>query len=370
MEKKIRILCILASLDVCNGIVSYAMNYYRYIDKNKIQMDFLVSDDNESVYWKEIKENGDNIYIMPELKYRNTIKFCKKVDEFFKYSNYDIVHCHLANAGMFYLKAAKKYGVKSRILHSHATKSAESILKKIRNGLMIPFTKLYANEYFACSKAAGEYLFKNKKYNVINNAILPKKYLFNNNIRVQKRKELELDDKIIIGNIGRFSMQKNHLFLIDIFYELKKLDSNVVLILVGEGPLEGLIRKKVSEYGLEKDIVFTGKRLDTNDLYQAMDVFLLPSLYEGLPLVGIEAQCSDLPLIVSNTITKELSIIESTQYLSLDKSAAFWAEVIIKCLKKSRKDNKDIVRKMNYDIESEAKKLENIYIDILNKHGR
>lgn len=362
---KIRILYVLASLDVCNGMVSYSMNYFKNIDKDKFQIDFIINDADDTTYFKEIKKSGSNIYVAPDFKINNILKLRNYLDYFFKTHKYDIIHCHLANAGAFYLRYAKKYGVKTRILHSHATISADKLLKRIRNNIFIPISRKYANHYFACSKAAGYYLFKNKNFHLINNAVYCEKYLFNNYIREKVRKELNIKDKIVIGNIGRFSPQKNHNFIIDVFNNLQSKYDDAVLILVGEGPIEHAIREKVQRLNLEDKVIFISKSKFVNELYQAMDVFLLPSLYEGLPVVGIEAQCADLPLVVSNNITKELDITNNVKFMSLNANIDMWVSEIMNSIKTERKQNKKNLEEMNYDIYKEAKNLENIYLKLL-----
>lgn len=363
--EKVKIIYVLASLDVCNGMVSYAMNYFRAIDKSKFQIDFIISSEDNSPYYNEIISSGSNIYIMPDLKIKNTFKLITKIDDFFCKNKYDIIHCHIANAGGFYLRAAKKYGVRKRILHSHATKSADKMLKRLRNDMMIPVAKKYANINFACTKDAGDYLF-DKDYIIIKNAINLKKYDYDLNIRNKKRKELGIEGKFVVGNVGRFSAQKNPIFTIDIFNEIYRRNSNAVLLMIGDGPLEYEVKAKINQYNLNNCVIILSHRTDINELYQAMDTFVLPSLYEGLGIVYIEAQVSGLTTFASKQVPKDAKVSDKMHFLSLKDSASIWANKILEySYVNKRIGNIECAAKSGYDIGIEAKKLEDIYSKLL-----
>ena len=268
------------------GVESVVMNYYRNIDRDKIQFHFLCDEDSTDIPYDEIEKLGGKVIVIPP--YQKLFKYQKELYKIFKENNYKIVHSHINALSVFPLRIAKKAGVPIRIAHSHSTSNKKEWKKNILKMILRPFSKLYANNYFACTEYAGKWLFgkkvvERKELNVINNAIDLKKFEFNENTREDLRKELGIkEDVLVIGHVGRFMKQKNHEFLIDVFEKAIKQDDNIYLILVGQGPLEDKIKEMAKEKGIENKILFLGQRNDVNKLYQAMDIFVLPSLYEGL----------------------------------------------------------------------------------------
>jgi glycosyltransferase involved in cell wall biosynthesis len=365
---KIKILTILADLNKCNGISSYVMNYYINLDKSKFQMDFIITGtDNCEEYINIIQKSGGNIYYITSPKLKTALKDIKKIKEFIKLNkdNYDIVHSHLINVGYFYLKYAKRYGIKVRVLHCHnsVTKN-DNMVKEIRNKLFNFLAVKSANKYFACSKLAGNYLFGNREFFVVNNGIDIQKFIYNQEIRNNYRKDMNLENKLVVGFVGRIAYQKNPSFLIDVFNEIHKENKESILIIIGDGNLEEEIKNKVKNLGLEEDVLFLGTRNDISSLMQAMDMFLLPSFFEGLPVTLIEAQAAGLTCYVSDTISKESKVIDSTTFIELDLNN--WKSIILDTYKNfERKDrSKDLINN-NFDIVTEAKKLEQLYIKIL-----
>ena len=268
------------------GVESVVMNYYRNIDRNKIQFHFLCDEDSTDIPYEEIEKLGGKVIVIPP--YQKLFKYQKELYRIFKENNYKIVHSHINALSVFPLRIAKKAKIPVRITHSHSTSNKKEWKKNILKMILRPLSKLYANNYFACTEYAGKWLFgkkvvERKELNVINNAIDLKKFKFNENTREDLRKELGIkEETLIIGHVGRFMKQKNHEFLIDVFEEAIKQDNNMYLILVGQGPLEDKIKEMAKEKGIEDKILFLGQRNDVNKLYQAMDIFVLPSLYEGL----------------------------------------------------------------------------------------
>ena len=268
------------------GVESVVMNYYKNIDRNRIQFHFLCDEDSTDIPYEEIEKLGGKVIVIPP--YQKLFKYQKELYRIFKENNYKIIHSHINALSVFPLRIAKKSGVPIRIAHSHSTSNKKEWKKNILKMILRSFSKLYANNYFACTEYAGKWLFgkkvvERKELNVINNAIDLKKFEFNENIREDLRKELGIkEDTLIIGHVGRFMKQKNHEFLIDVFEKAIKQDDNIYLILVGQGPLEDKIKEMAKEKGIEDKILFLGQRNDVNKLYQAMDIFVLPSLYEGL----------------------------------------------------------------------------------------
>lgn len=348
------------------GVEAVVMNYYRNIDRNKVQFDFICDEDSKYIPREEIEKLGGKIILIPP--YQKPFKYHKELKKVLKERNYKIVHSHISTMSFFSLWAAKSAKVPVRIVHAHSTTNKQEKKKNLMKQVLRPFSKVFANRYFCCSELAGRWLFGNKTYNqgkvyLLNNAIDVDKFKYNEKVRKAKRKELNIKDKdLVIGHIGRFVKQKNHEFLIDIFNEIHKQNKNTILLLAGDGPLKEEIQNKVKKLGLEKNIQFLGQRNDANELYQAMDAFVLPSLYEGLPVVGVEAQAAGLPCFFSTDMTKETKVLDSTKFIELSKSPKEWADIIIKELNNfKRKDMTKEITNKNFNIKNEAKKIEEKY---------
>ena len=268
------------------GVESVVMNYYKNIDRNRIQFHFLCDEDSTDIPYEEIEKLGGKVIVIPP--YQKLFKYQKELYRIFKENNYKIIHSHINALSVFPLRIAKKAGVPIRIAHSHSTSNKKEWKKNILKMILRPFSKLYANNYFACTEYAGKWLFgkkvvERKELNVINNAIDLKKFEFNENTREDLRKELGIkEDVLVIGHVGRFMKQKNHDFLIDIFNELIKKNDNSILILIGQGPLLNDMKQKVRDLKIEDKVKFIGQIRDVEKYYNVMDVFLFPSIYEGL----------------------------------------------------------------------------------------
>ena len=202
---------------------------------------------------------------------------------------------------------------------------------------------------------------------ILNNAIDTSKFSYNKEIRKSIRKKENLEGKFVVGHAGRFVNQKNHEFLIDIFYEIHKMDKNTELLLFGDGPLRQNIEIKVKNLKLESNVKFMGIKQNINEYMQAMDIFLLPSFYEGLPVVGVETQTSGLSCIFSTNVTEEAKLIEDTIYIDLDKGAKYWAEQALQFKETQRKDKSSLIAERGFDIKKEARKLQNYYLNLLGK---
>lgn len=348
------------------GVEAVVMNYYKNIDRTKIQFDFICDNDSTDIPYDEIKKLGGRVILIPP--YQKIFEYEKELLKIFKENNYQIVHSHINTLSAFPLRVAKKAKIKIRIAHSHSTTNKKEWKKNLLKQILRPFSKLYATDYMACSELAGRWLFGNKEYNrknvyLLNNAIDLDKFKYNEKIRTEKRKELKIkDDNLVIGHIGRFVEQKNHRFLIDIFNEIYKTNKKAILLLIGKGPLETEIKEKVEKLGLTKVVYFLGQRSDVNELYQVFDVFLLPSLYEGLPVVGVEAQATGNLCYFSTSMTKETKVLDTTKFMSLENTPKEWSKNIFKDLKKYKKtDTKDQVSKYGFNIQEEAKRLVTYY---------
>ena len=351
------------------GIGAVVKNYQRYIDKTQVQFDYLIFDDSlEGDFDIYVKNLGSNVYVLPELKNQRVFSLASAIDNFFGiYSkDYQIVHLHSPNIAFMILYSAEKYGIRYRIIHSHATLYSDKKLNALRNEILCIPIKQLANIYMACSEAAGDFLYgKNSRDHVVivKNAIDCNRYAFNSKKRKEVRQNLELEDKFIVGNVGRFCEQKNQIFLLEIFEEIKKINSHAVLLLVGDGPLLEEVKWKVKQKELEKDVIFLGTREDVPDLLQAMDVFVLPSLFEGLPVIGIEAQASGVPCVISDKVTKELDIF-NIKYVSLKKCPKEWADIILEMKQVNREHGLEKVIEAGYEIHKEALKLQDFYLNL------
>lgn len=355
---------------VGGGVEAVIMNYYRNIDKSKIQFDFICDEDSTNIPYDEIKKLGGKVIICPP--YQKIFEYEKFLIDLFKKNNYKIVHSNINSLSIFPLRAAKKAGVPVRIAHSHSTTNKKEWKKNLMKQALRPFSKKYATDYFACSELAGRWLFGDRtfeqwKVTIINNAIDLDKFKYDEKLRKEKRKELEIkDDTLVIGHIGRFVAQKNHTFLIDIFNELHKTEKNSILLLIGQGPLMDEIKQKVKTLGISDSVKFLGQRDDVNELYQVFDVFLLPSLYEGLPVVGVEAQATGNLCILSSSMTQETKILNTTIFLQLTQTPNEWSTAILKSvINFCKKNNKNEISNVGFNIKNEAIKLEKIYMNFI-----
>ena len=352
------------------GVESVIMNYYRNIDRSKVQFDFICDSDSTNIPYDEIESLGGRVMLVPP--YQHLFKYKKELKKLFKENNYKIVHSHINTLSVFPLSVAKKVGIPIRIAHSHSTSNKKEWKKNILKNILKPFSKKYSNKYMCCSELAGRWLFGDKEYDkgtvyLLNNAIDLDKFKYNEDIRISKRIELGIrPETFVVGHIGRFVKQKNHSFLIDIFNEIKKKHDDSILLLAGQGPLMNEIKEKVNDLALENSVKFLGQRNDANELYQAFDLFLLPSLYEGLPVVGVEAQASGNLCFLSNDMTKETKVLDSTKFMSLDNSAEEWANEILKDYSTYKKhDTKEEVSKYGFNIKEEAQKLVQKYYEYI-----
>ena len=358
---------------VGGGVESVIMNYYRHLDHSKVQFDFICDEDSTRIPYDEIKKLGGRVFLVP--KYQNLPKYLKALEKLFKENQYRIVHANLSTLSVFPLYVAKKVGVPIRIAHSHSTSNPKEWKRNLIKNILRLFSKHYATDYFACSEVAGRYLFGDKAFDrgevkIIHNAIDVDKFKFDEVARKKLRKEFGIKDStIVIGHVGRFVQTKNHTFLVDVFkkYHEKKPDSK--LLLVGSGPLEDEIKKKVKRLGLEDSVLFLGQRDDINKLYSVMDIFCLPSLYEGMGMVSLEAIISGLSVILNNglpvVVKRESNIISSVSL-----NVAKWNKNIDKSLNKKNSriiQSKDIMALRQYDISKEHTKLWLEYIKLINK---
>lgn len=344
------------------GVENFVMNYYRFIDREKVQFDFLTSVDEPGYFDEEIKKLGGKIYRAYPKK-RNFLRNILDIKKIVKENNYKIVHRHTGSSfSNIDLIAAKFGSAKILISHAHSTSAGNKFLHY--------FSKVffYVNvEKFACSKAAGKWLFGEKHVedvHIIPNAIDLEKYQYDKQVRDELRNKYDVKNKFIIGHVGGFNNAKNHEFIIDTFKEIHQLNKDAQLWLIGEGIHRVKIEKKVQESNLEEAVRFWGNRNDVNEMMQAMDVFLLPSVFEGYPVTLIEAQCAGLPCFVSeNVIPTEINYSSNVKFISLEKSASEWANTILNCNKQiNREEGYICMKDVGFDIRDAAKDLEQRYL--------
>ena len=356
------------------GVEAVIMNYYRHINHDKIQFDFICDEDSTNIPYEEIEKMGGKVLLIPP--YQDVVKYHKELKKVLQDGNYRVVHSHINTLSVFSLCAAKSAGVPVRIAHSHSTTNKKEKKKNLMKQVLRPFSKVFATDYMCCSELAGRWLFGDKEYNeenvcLLNNAIDLEKFKYDESLRKKKRKELGIKNStLVIGHIGRFVAQKNHDFLINIFNEIHKQNADSILLLAGQGPLVDNIKNKVKELQLEDNVKFLGQRKDANELYQAFDVFLLPSLYEGLPVVGVEAQAVGLLCYLSDDMTKETKVLDTTKFMSLNDNANEWASNILSDINNYKRiDTSKEMTAKNFNIKEEAKKLEEYYLKLYDDGG-
>lgn len=344
------------------GVEAFVMSVYRNIDRNKYQFDFLLRNENRTHYWDEIENMGGKIFVMPPYPKKAISNYIATKKFLEEHSEYDTVHVH-ANS-LFYvsvLKIATKLNVKNVIIHSHSSCSQNKIVRIIHNHNKKKINRI-SNVQLACSNLAGKWMF-NTSYKVIHNGIITDKFKYNEEIRNKLRDELNINDRFVIGHIGRFVEAKNHSFILDIFKNYSEKNPKATLVLVGFGPLKDTIVNKVCNLELSDKVIILTDRNDPYNLLQTFDLFLFPSLYEGLPISLVEAQCSGLPCLCSNEIDKRSFINPNVCSFGLNNSVEDWASKIneLKSLDFDRANGKSLVKKSGFDIATTCNELIDIY---------
>lgn len=356
------------------GIESFVMNMYRHMDTSRVQFDFWVTRDQKEYYDDEIARMGGRKYCIDHTSTGNTflrvIKESVSLYRFLKEHPYEVVHLHTCTPlRALYLVAAKSAGVKVRIIHSHSAEiEGKSALKRIIYTLTQQLIPAFGTNYFACSKAASRWLYpkriwqKDKDW-VFYNGIDTDRFAYAEENRQRYREELGLHDKYVIVHTGRFLPQKNQSFLVDVFAQLVKQHENAQLLLLGKGDLRDEVEQKVRQLGLQEKITFLGVRSDVAEILCAADCYVMPSLYEGLPVAGVEAQCSGLPCIFSENVTDEVALSPNVTFLSLQQPISQWADAVL-TFRDTPHDPQaaQAVRAAGYDVRYGAEQLMNFYI--------
>lgn len=347
--------------------MSVLMSYHRHIDRTRVQFDYLSFRQTDVTFEEEILTLGGKVYHFsrPNLK----ADFYKKVDRFFeKHANeYAVVHCHPIYTAAIFGKAARRHGVSHVIQHSHSTRLSEKFLSQVRNFAMLSVFRHRATEYAACSEAAKKIFFWKKPEEVylMRNAIDVGKFTFSPEKRAARRKELGIgEDTLVLGHVGRFSKEKNHGFLLEVFAEVLKQRPDAKLLLIGDGVLFEAIKTLSAEKGLAQSVIFAGRQQDVAGYMSAMDVFLVPSLFEGLGIVLIEAQANGLPCLAANTIPSECAVGGEVVFLPLDYKEE-WAIQTLKSLKCRHCGQLDTLTEAGYNIDVEANGLARYYLSLI-----
>lgn len=364
MGEPIRVLHILQRMEA-GGTQALLMNIYRKIDRTKVQFDFLVVYKEKQFYDDEIEKMGGHVYKLSFREDLNLPKFQKDLADFFaQHHEYQIVHCHAYTIGYFCLKSAKKAGIPVRIAHSHSNAAVHDVKLPLKLIMQKLFT-IYSTDLFACSEEAGKFAFKGKKFGIVQNAIDSQKFIADANIREEIRKALRVERKFVVGHVGRMQPEKNHDFLIDVFAEIKKKKSDAELILVGTGPLKEKVKSKVAEKELSDCVHFLGNRKDMNRIYQAMDVFVFPSLFEGLGIVAIEAQAAGVPIVCSEGLPPETDITPIYRKLLLSDGEEKWANAALEMAQnlKAHTNMQQYVIDAGFDMDATAKYIEGFYLN-------
>lgn len=354
------------------GVEAFVMNYYRNLDKEKLHLDFLCNTEDKIAYEQELRDGGSRIYHIIQRK-KNPILHKMQVKQFFKEhaKEYDVIWINICNlANINYLKLAKKYGIKKRIIHSHNSQNMGSKLNTLRHNQNKKKLYKYATDFWACSKEAANWFYGDKllkKSIIIKNAIDVDRMTFDDEKRNKIQSEYGLKGNYVIGNVGRLHFQKNQKFILEIFTEYQKKDKESVLVLVGQGEDEQTLKEQAKTLGLNEKVKFVGLQNDIAGWLSAMDLFLFPSKFEGLSIAALEAQANGIPVLASaKVIEEDNKVNDNFCFCSLDKSAEEWADEIekMKYVKRCGQDKvKDNFKKTGFDIRVEKNKLEEMLLE-------
>lgn len=366
----VKVLQELSALDG-GGVAKLLYDYYRNMDHTKVHFDFLIYDYYENgIYEEPLKQLGCKIFKLPRIK-KNRKEYLLGIKKIIKDGNYDVLHSHMGSRGLFVMYYGKKNKVPKRIVHSHIAFEPVSAFKRKMNSFLASIAKHYATDLFACGRDAGMYMWGKKAFNndmihIMTNAIDTESFRFSNKIRIQKQIELDITGKFVIGIVGRLSEQKNYPFLFSAYKKVIEQRDDTVLLVVGRGLEEEKIKRIAYDLNLENSIRFLGIRSDVSELLNAFDLFVLPSKYEGLPVVLIEAQANGVQELVSEKVTKEMDITDLIRYLPIDQAEKQWADAIVSYRIKTSEREKysNLVKKAGYDIKIESKKMQNYYCGI------
>lgn len=364
MSEPIRVAHVMGKM-VGGGLEAVVMNYYRHIDRARVQFDFIVDEDSTLVPKEEIESLGGRMFTVPP--YQRVVAYQRALVRLFCKQGWKIVLSHENALSVFPLRAAKRAGVPVRIAHSHSTSGPGEPVRNAMKWVLRRFANVYPTHRMACSRHAGEWLFgKKADFDVLYNAIELDRFRFDPRVRAEVRAELGIpDSSLIVGHIGRFVTQKNHAFLLEIFGRIVRDGVDAVLVLAGDGPLRPNMERKARSLGVSDRVRFLGQRSDVSRLYQAFDIFCLPSLYEGLGIVAVEAQASGLPCVLSTEVPREVEVTGWCTFLSLHDPAERWSAAVERAASLSDRDVAALGNFRDYEIDEAALGLMNWYLGLL-----
>ncbi|MBR6531384.1 MAG: glycosyltransferase family 1 protein [Clostridia bacterium] len=376
MSDPIRILNLFTIMNR-GGAETMVMNYYRSIDRTRVQFDFMVHRQERGAYDDEIEALGGRIYRMPPVQPGHFGEYKKAAARFFdEHKEYSVIHSHMSELGYFVFREAKARGIKCTVCHAHNAPHFrdETVVEKLKDVVRNYFKhriRKYTDHKFICGVEAGEWLFgseSKKDFVMMNNAVDASRFAWSEERSKQLKEKFGLDGKFVVCHVGRFNAQKNHSFLVEIFKNVYAANPDSCLLLVGAGDLEEKVRQQVNNAGLTDCVRFMGLRDDVNEIMIASDVFLFPSLYEGLPVTLVEAQSSGIKCVISDTIPADCRITQNIDVVSLQKPARQWAEKVLEYADGyPRKNTFEEIAAAGFDIRENAKWLEEFYINEHNK---
>ncbi len=368
MEKPIRVLHVLGTTSL-GGAESRIMDLYRHIDRDKIQFDFLIHTQKEGFFDKEIRQLGGNIYYLPSFRVYNYFSYKKACKEFFaKHKELQVVQGHMTSTASIYLPIAKKAGIPVTVAHARSA-GVDKGLKGFLTKLLRRNLYKRCDYMFSCSDLASRAVFGDKQYEAnqvvfVPNAVDIKAFLPDEQMRTKIRKEYGLEDSLVIGHVGRFHYAKNHEFILEIFAEFSKKNEQAKLFLLGDGPLKQEMEAKAGELGIAPKVIFAGNQNPIAPFYQAMDAFLFPSRFEGMPGTVVEAQAASVPCLIADTITSQVKVTDLVTFQSLEQKAEVWASQLEQLItaNKLQKQKEVDLSKTNYDVNHQVKQYEQFYV--------
>ena len=366
MNKSVRVLYVMDGKMSRGGTEAFIMNYFRHIDHQKVQIDIVQCGDEKGIYDEELKEAGCKLYYLP-LKGKHPIAFSKSLKSICQKGKYQIIHGMMDTMNVWCLKIARSAGVSVCVAHSHNTRvQSDNKLQIAFNNWAKKGILKFSDHLMACSEAAGKWLFgENAEFTVVKNGVDYDLFKFDENKRKYYREQYQIEDKLVVGHVGQFRDQKNHMYLIDVFNEMHKLDERCYLVLIGTGPLLKAVESKISQLGLGSCVKIINGSDKVNELLNMFDCYLFPSKFEGLSIALVEAEVNGLKCYTSTSVSRESNVLKKVEFYDLSQPPKTWAENILKEQDsfKDRAINKSDLEKTGYDIESAAKKLEDFYID-------
>lgn len=364
----IRVLHNIASLHF-GGAQAFLMNVYNNIDREKVQFDFVVTPEEKKDLYEQVEQMGGRIFVCPKYTGKNHFAYCRWWNDFFaEHPEYHVIHGHVRSTASIYLKIAQKYGLVT-IAHSHSTSNGSGISAIVKNIMQLPIRHT-ADYLFACSDKAGKWLYgekatKQPNYRMIPNGVDLKRFAFHEEKRRQMRNQLKItEDTFVVGHIGRITVPKNHQFLVELFAAYHKENPQSRLLLVGDGELFEAVQQQCTQLGIREAVIMVGSKTNTEDYYQAMDLFVFPSLWEGLPVSVVEAQANGLICLLSDVITRDVDLTDQVKYLSLNEKSRWINEIARACPKPRTAASPENMKKLQpFDASVVAKQLQDFYLE-------